>query len=227
MYRTPMAGTTKVTRNWKTTAGYAVGGIAAIAFSVLLFETIADGAITIGIALIPGVLGLIFLGMAFGGAGEAACPSCGAKVSGLSTGNNDGVLCAKCHAFAEGKQGTLTVTDPNRVADKPTFGTLLPAQYQWPQGCCVCGAPPDHGEKIQTRVQNQGSALALVGANAVTGGAVTGKAGATVFSVEVPHCGQHKDGAELSAAGGDRVKIRFRSYPYLRAFCQQNGITPA
>ena len=58
-------------------------------------------------------------------------------------------------------------------------------------------------------------------------GAVTGKAGSTVFSVEVPHCGQHKDGAELSAAGGDRVKIRFRSYPYLRAFCQQNGIQPA
>ncbi len=222
-----MAGMTKVTRNWKTTVGYAVGGLAAIAVSGLLFKTIADGAITIGIALIPGVLGLVFLGMAFGGAGEAACPSCGAVITGLSTGANDGVLCEKCHAFAEGKQGTLSPIDPNRVADKPTFGTLLPAQYSWPNGCCVCGAPADHAEKVQTRVQNQGSALALVGANAVTGGAVTGKAGATIFEVQVPHCAAHKDGAQISAAGGDRVKIRFRSYPYLRAFCQQNQIWPA
>lgn len=222
-----MAGMTKVTRNWKATAGYTVAGIAAIAVSALLFKTIVEGAITVGIALIPGVLGLIFLGMAFGGSGQAACPSCGAALGGLSTGNNDGVLCEKCHAFAEGKQGTLSPTDPNRVADKPTFGTLLPAQYSWPQGCCVCGAPPDHAEKVQTRVQNQGSALTLIGASAVTGGAVTGKAGATIFEVQVPHCPSHKDGAAISAAGGDRVKIRFRSYPYLRAFCQQNNITPA
>ena len=222
-----MAGTTKITRNWKTTVGYAVGGLVALGLSGLLFTTIVEGAITAGIALIPAVLGLILLGMAFGGSGEAACPSCGAKVGGLSTGNNDGVLCEKCHAFAEGKQGTLAPTDPSRVADKPTFGTLLPAQYQWPNGCCVCGAPPDHAEKVQTRVQNQGSALALIGANAATGGAVTGKAGTTIYTVDVPHCGQHKDGAEIAAAGSNRVKIRFRSYPYLRAFCQQNGITPA
>lgn len=222
-----MAGMTKVKRNWKATTGYLVGGLAALGVSGLLFKTIADGAITIGISLIPGILGLIFLGMAFGGSGEAACPSCGAPLGGLSTGNNDGVLCEKCHAFAEGKQGTLAPTDPNRVADKPTFGALLPAQYQWPNGCCVCGAPPTHGEKVRTRVQNQGSALALVGVSAASGGAVSGAAGSTTFEVEVPHCGTHNDGAEIAAAGGNRVKIRFRSYPYLRAFCQQNGITPA
>jgi len=218
---------TTVTRSWKTTIGYAVGGLVAIALSGFLFDTIVEGAITVGIALIPGILGLVLLGMAFGGAGEAACPSCGSKLGGLSTRDNDGVLCEKCHAFAEGKQGTLAATDPNRVADKPTFGTLLPAQYRWPDGCCVCGAPPTQREKVKTSVQNQGSALTLIGVSAATGGSVTGRAGYTTFEVEVPHCGAHQGGAEISAAGGNRVRIRFRSYPYLRAFCQCNEIQPA
>jgi hypothetical protein len=222
-----MGGTTKITRNMKATFGNLAGGLLALGLSVVLFKTIADGAITVGIALIPGVFGLVLLYMAVGGSAEAACPSCGAKLGGLSTGANDGVLCEKCHFFADGKQGTLAVTDPNRVAEKPTFGTLLPAQYQWPNGCCVCGAPPTRGEKVQTHIQNQGSALKLIGVSAATGGAVTGRAGYTLVEVEVPHCGTHKDGASIAAAGGDRVRIRFRSYPYLRAFCQQNAVPPA
>ncbi|MEO8845359.1 MAG: hypothetical protein ABI591_29665 [Kofleriaceae bacterium] len=221
-----MAGTTTIARNWKSTFGYLVGGLAALALSAVLFKTIADGAITVGIALIPGVLGVIFLYMAVGGSGQAACPSCGAQLGGLSTGANDGVLCEKCHAFVEGKQGTLAVTDPNRIADKPTFGTLLPAQYQWPQGCCVCGASPTQGEKVRTNLQNQGSAMTLIGVSAATGGAVGGRPGYTSVEVEVPHCASHKEGAMLAAAGGNRVRIRFRSYPYLRAFCQQNATPP-
>jgi hypothetical protein len=221
-----MAGTSKVVRNWKSTFGYLIGGLVALGLSVVLFMTIVEGTITAGIALLPGVLGLILLGMAVGGSGEAACPSCGAKLGGLSTGANDGVLCEKCHAFAEGTQGTLAPTNPARVADKPLFGTLLPAQYQWPQGCCVCGAQATRGEKVQAHLQNQGSALKLIGVSAVTGGAVTGRPGYTLVEVEVPHCAAHKDGAMLSSAGGDRVKIQFRSYPYLRAFCERNGTLP-
>jgi|GEM_PF-2290774 len=221
-----MAGTTRIARNWKATFGYLIAGLVALALSGLLFTTIADGAITIGISLLPGVMGLVFLFMALGGSGEAACPSCGAALSGLSTGANDGVLCEKCYLFVEGTQGTLAPTDPNRVADKPLFGTLLPAQYQWPQGCCVCGISPTQGQKVQTNLQNQGSAMTLIGVSAVTGGAVTGRAGYTAVSVEVPHCASHKEGAMLADAGGGRVKIRFRSYPYLRAFCQHNGTQP-
>jgi len=221
-----MAGTTKVARSWKATFGNLIGALVALALSGLLFKTIADGAITIGIALLPGVLGLVLLYMAFGGSGHAACPSCGAALSGLSTGANDGVLCEKCLAFAEGTQGTLTATDPSRVADKPVFGTVLPAQYHWPQGCCVCGASPTQGQKIRTNLQNHGSAMALLGVSAATGGAVTGRAGYTAVEVEVPHCASHKEGAMLADAGGGRAKIHFRSYPYLRAFCQQNGTQP-
>jgi hypothetical protein len=82
--------------------------------------------------------------------------------------------------------------------------------------------------KIEARTQNQASAVAVVGVTEMTGGVLTARrAGANVWSVDVPHCASHKDGAMLSAQGGDKVKIRFRSYPYLRAFCERNGTSPS
>lgn len=222
-----MTQTARITRNWGTTFGYLAGGLVALALSVLLFKTIADGAITIGIALLPGILGAILLYMSVSGAAEAPCPACGAKLTGLSTGSNDGVLCEKCKIYVQG-QGALTPTDPARVADVPLFTTLLPDQFAWPDGCCVCGTPATHGVKIEARTQNQASAAAVVGVTEMTGGVLTARrAGANVWSVEVPHCANHKDGALLASAGGDKVKIRFRSYPYLRAFCERNGTSPS
>ena len=62
---------TTIARSWKTTIGYLTGGIAAAGLSVLLFATIVSGAITAGIALIPGVVAIVLLVMAKGGAAEA------------------------------------------------------------------------------------------------------------------------------------------------------------
>jgi hypothetical protein len=51
--------TSKVTRSMGATVGFLVGGLVALGLSVLLFMTIVEGPVTIGIALIPGILGLI------------------------------------------------------------------------------------------------------------------------------------------------------------------------
>jgi hypothetical protein len=76
--------TTKISRSWGTTIGYLIGGIVALAISAVLFMTIVEGPVTIGIALIPAILGLILVGLSFGGAGRGTCPICNAELSGLS-----------------------------------------------------------------------------------------------------------------------------------------------
>lgn len=209
--------TTKISRSWGATIGFLIGAIIALGISAALFMTIVEGPVTVGIALIPGIFGLILVGMSFGGAGQGTCPICDAPMSGLSTKANDGMLCANCHKYSEGKDGVLWQTDENRIADDPMFTSPLPEQFNFPSGCCVCGKPDVNREKISLRMQNNSSAL-----TAATVGVTT----STTVSVEVPHCAEHQGGARL-AGTPKATLIRFRSYPYLTAFCQANGTTPA
>jgi hypothetical protein len=209
--------TTKISRSWGATIGYLIGAIVALVISIALFMSIVEGPVTFGIALIPAILALILLFMSFGGAGQTTCPVCDAQLSGLGTKSNDGVLCASCHRYSEGKDGSLWPTDENRIADEPIFSSPLPEQFTFPGECCVCGKPEVSREKISLRMQNASSAVTA---------ATVGVTSSTTVSVEVPHCSEHKAGARLSGTP-QATLIRFRSYPYLSAFCQMNGTTPA
>jgi hypothetical protein len=208
--------TTTITRSWGATIGYLIGGVVLLGVSVLLFMTIVEGPVTFGIALIPAIVALMLLYASFGGAGTGACPGCGAALSGLGTKKNDGVLCGSCHRYAEGQSGALWLTDEDRVADDPIFSSPLPEQFSFPPSCCVCGNAETHREKISFTTQNASSALTA---------STIGVTSSTKISVEVPHCAEHKGGASLSATPKSPL-IRFRSYPYLRAFCQLNDTTP-
>jgi hypothetical protein len=208
--------TTKVTRSWGATVGYLIGGLVALALCGVLFITIVEGPVTVGIALLPGIVGIVLLFMSFGGAGSSICPVCATPLSGLSTKANDGVLCQACHKYVEGKDGLLWQTDENRIADEPVFSSPLPEQFNFPGECCVCSSPAVRREKISFRTQNASSAI-----TAATVGVTT----STTISVEVPHCAEHKEGARLSATPQTTI-IKFRSYPYLRAFCQLNDTVP-
>jgi hypothetical protein len=68
----------------------------------------------------------------------------------------------------------------------------------------------------------QMNASSAVTANALPGVSMTSS---TRTTVEVPHCDEHKDGAMLTGTSS-KPHIRFRSYPYLRAFCELNQTTP-
>src|ERR1700687_3358758 len=94
--------------------------------------------------------------------------------------------------------------------------SLHPAQFTLPGGCCICGKPEVSSEKITLRTQNASSVVTT---------ATVGVTTSTTVSVEVPHCAEHKGGARLSGTP-QSTHIRFRSYPYLSAFCQMNGTTP-
>ena len=213
-----------ITRSWKTTLNYAIVALIAAVVAALMFKYFASGTITFGISCIPAILALIFLFMAFSGAGEAPCPSCGKPLDGLSTGSNDGVVCPACLHYFEGKDGQLWATDESRIADSPTFASPLPDQFAFPDGCCVCGKPPTHRQKISMTTQNTGGSVAGIAAAGLTDGMISGSSH-TRTSVEVPHCDEHKDGALLTGTK-EKPHIKFRSYPYLRAFCELNKTKP-
>jgi len=217
---------TPIKRSVGATVGYAVGGLAALALSGLLFKTIVEGPVTLGVALIPGIVGLILLWLAIGGSGTAPCPGCGVPLSGLSTGSNDGVLCSGCKKFLEGKEGMLRVTDESRIAEAPLFGAILPESFTWPEGCCVCAKPAVRRESISVSLPTASAAGKNLAVTALTGGVVTQSGGGDKYTVEVPHCGDHQEGALLGSGSGSSVEIRFRSYPYLRSFCAANKISP-
>lgn len=200
-----------------------IGGLACLGLSVMMLKNFADGAITVGFSLIPGIAGVILIWAGIGGSAEAPCPSCNATIDSLGTGANDGTCCAACHVYVEGTQGELWVTDLARVADRPIFATKLGAQHAWPDGCCVCGRPATRGVPVSATRAKSGSNAATAIA---TGGAVLATS-STTFTVQVPHCAEHDNGAHLSAGARDKdMRILFRSYPYLRSFCERNGAQP-
>ena len=205
-----------IKRSWKSTIGFLIGGLVSAALSFLLFITIVSGPVTIGIALIPAVIALILFYMAVGGAGECPCPACGKPLTGLSTGANDGVLCRQCLQYLEGKNGQLWPTDDARIADSPSFASLIPEQFAFPPGCCVCGKDATRKIPVTLYTTNASSAVTQ---------STIGLTSSTRTTVEVPHCADHKDGAILTGTK-DKPHIKFRSYPYLRAFCELNNTTP-
>jgi hypothetical protein len=214
-----------ITRSWKTTITYLAIAVVAGAISFVMFKTMVSGAISFGFACIPAILCLIFLFMAMSGAGECPCPGCGKTLDGLSTGSNDGKLCESCGRYYEGTGGELWATEESRVADTPIFSSPIPENFAFPDACCVCGKPPTHREAVSMTRQNTGGSAAAVGVTAVTGGVISGGGSSTRTTVQVPHCDEHKEGASLGGTT-DKPHVRFRSYPYLRAFCELNKTKP-
>lgn len=208
----------KIARSWPTTLTYAGVGIVFAFIGVAIFLWTSGGIWLGSIALAAFIVTLICLYMAAFSAGEAKCPGCGKALSAIGTSKNEGVFCEGCHKYLEGTGGELWITDPATVAKNPQFTSPLPESFTFPPGCCVCGKPETR--RITVSMSTQGGGDAAVGL--ATGG---GLRTSTRTSVEVPHCDEHKDGALLTGTK-DHVKIRFRSYPYLRAFCEMNHTEP-
>jgi len=208
----------KITRSWSSTATYAGVGIGFALIGVAIIMWTSGGLWLGSIALAMFIVTLICLYMAAFSSGEAKCPGCGKALSGIGLSKNEGVFCEGCHKYVEGTGGELWMTDPAKVSKDPHYTSPLPENFSFPPGCCICGKPETH--RVKVSMTTQGGGDAAVGL--ATGG---GLRTSTRTSVEVPHCDEHQDGALLSGTK-DHVKIRFRSYPYLRAFCEMNHTEP-
>jgi hypothetical protein len=179
---------------------------------------------------------------------RAECPGCGALLAKNLVSSI--VLCSQCGDYAAFGEKTLKPVEPAAVElrpffaaptswpdiQAPTFSTLMhPAvtlaemirtkkedarllEARWPEGCCVCGKPAARVETISQRVGFSPPEGLLSRAQKET----------TVVAKDIPHCGEHKDGArfERVVSFGDTdvmaLGIFFRSYAYQIQFRRLN-----
>jgi hypothetical protein len=205
-----------ISRSWPLTFTFVGVGLVCFFITYAIFAWTNGGLWLGSFALAMAIVGFVCMYMAIRGAGQCQCPNCGAALSALTPGKNKGVFCDQCKNYFEGTGGQLWQTDTDDVAKNPVYTSPLPETFNFPDGCCVCGKPETKRVTVSTVTQGAGN-VALQAATDIRS--------STRISVQVPHCDEHKDGALL---GGTKAKtlIRFRSYPYLRAFCTLNNTTP-
>lgn len=197
--------TSRIRRSSGRTVGAFVGGLVASGVTALLIALLWRHPIAAASSALPLAVAVILFWKSVGGSGFAPCPACGIRLDGLSMDSNDGILCKGCKKYLESKEGYLRATFDNRVADTPLFGVTLPESFRLPEVCCVCAKPAAQLEPLSVK------ALDSADSRRVT--------------ADVPHCAEHHGGAAL-VPQGRRAQIRFRSYPYFRAFCELNKLSP-
>lgn len=172
----------------------------------------------------------VLLGKVMKGSGSAACPACKAKIDDVErTGHVEGILCAQCGIFLRSDEGELRPMDLNTIAERPIFGASLADGFTWPAGCVVCGGAVT--QALPAGVLESDTSRDL-GIN-VMGLAMAATIGVGFWvdngkrvRLDVPHCGEHDDGAILTRTGSNKYMLLFRSYPYQRAFCELNRALP-
>jgi hypothetical protein len=205
---------------------------AAIAVAIGLLGLLFIGQRGLGFKLLGATVllpALYFAWRAVFASAVGRCPACRQEIEGLSTGDNEALLCPCCFKYVESKAGALSLVPEDRLAPGPLFVTALPQRVRWPEGCAVCGAPATR-EVAAKRVTREKAPL---GRQVVVSAASLGTMRAyteVTTTVQVPHCGAHDDGAVLKSPGFDADEaehfIVFRSLRYLRSFCAANGTRP-
>src|SRR5215831_16206126 len=108
-----MPKSTRIERSWERTAKSA--GIAAACVAVAALFVSVDGLIAFAVvALAPAAW---FAYRAYAKSGIARCPGCGHELEELATGDNRAVLCPLCFKYVESRQGELTLTPEDFVAE--------------------------------------------------------------------------------------------------------------
>ena len=205
--------------------GFIVVALGCAGIAVWAFTSIELGVAKWGVTIVAGIAALLVWGYGTGTAGFATCPHCGKTIDHIDPKKQAAVLCAHCMEYSTGTDGMLDVTPDNYVANLPVFGAHLPNQLRWPEGCCVCEQPATRmieSKLVDERPGSPGRDLAV----GVASLGILKAVDRTTYTIQTPHCSEHKGGAELLEPSGIDfpVAIAFRSYPYYKKFRAANMV---
>lgn len=201
-----------------------VGGLLAVA---LMFAMLASGRVDGGMMIIAGAMGLVmggYSGWLIWARGVGFCPDCGMRLTGLYMDDNEGRECRSCGGYVESTGGLLSMAGADALSSTPTFRASCPERIDWPEGCCVCGAPATRQIAAKLEEKQDAPLAGDVAVRAATLGTMKLEQTST-HSVQVPHCSDHDDGAELVRArdeDGAGLELLFRSNAYCQRFRELN-----
>ena len=172
-------------------------------------------------AVVVGLGAIVIAVTAFQDSGIATCPIDGTTLS-VGSGLNE---CPKCRHFFENQAGKLREIDHDTVKGLPFFGIpWAEISDHMPPLCCACGAPATR--TVAVRMETP------LGTGVITTRAAR-------FSIEMPHCASHENGADIGSDSRRRamddpkrtvtddsesfLAIRVRSYAFYRAFMRLSG----
>ena len=190
-------------RDWASTIGFAVMGLALTALAIALVATQENG----WPALLPGFLAL---GAYFGASGSrrGRCPRCSTLVSLASEGGSQWISpCYNCDDYLRVQDDRLVPVSAGHVADTEAFRIRWdkappPAEWTWPwrDRCWVCGAA---STGTVGQLWNPNDKYGLPGGTRIA----------------IPGCEKHQLGTRVSYPF-----LMFRSYDHWRAFRAANNI---
>src|SRR5262245_54008935 len=132
----------------------------------------------------------------------AKCPTCDMVLVPAASTNDAVLMCPPCGAYLEVSGDQLLPITESFVARTPAFGCALPTtELHWPTGCCMCGQAGTRTVDATLFEKNDAGLLAQVAVRSASLG-VLKAVDVTTFSVSVPHCSQHADGAMLTRTEG-------------------------
>ncbi|WP_437732683.1 hypothetical protein [Sorangium sp. So ce1335] len=223
--------TSTVTRNTGSTIKYVVIAAVLAGLSFLCFRAMSDRSGLLWLLCLVGGLGLAVF--AFGAilvardlAGNATCPRCQATLTEIELNHTDDpAFCDTCQAAYLVDKRVLTVLADDYVHPKPGFPVPVTSEtICWPEGCCVCAKPATRGVEAKAEDGQTGTNVAVAAAGLALGSIAVRTGGGTTYTLRIPHCAEHDDGATLETKSGNEppLQIRFRSYAYQRRFLQLN-----
>lgn len=191
---------------------------ALIAFA--LFQN--DHQIIAAFALCAGIA----LAMAGFNSSEATCPHCRVVVDKIA--KSSPTRCDHCRNYVQADDTHLRPLDPDLQADLPTFAAILVEGDRMPVLCFSCGAPAERTERVVGK-----------GTFNAGGNAIYQKIANHTFSLAVPHCSRHQNGAEIAMEESDvtgfangrptrssrkltECVVKMRSYRTYRAYLHLN-----
>ncbi|KYF96290.1 hypothetical protein BE20_42570 [Sorangium cellulosum] len=223
--------TSTVTRNTGSTIKYAVITVVLAGLSFLCFSAMSGRSGFLWVLCLVGGIGLAVFALgsllaAKDLAGTATCPRCQAALAEIELNHTDEpAFCDKCQAAYLVDKRVLTVLADDYVHPTPVFSAPVTGQtISWPEGCCLCARPATRGVEAKTHDGQTGTNVAVAAAGLALGGIAVRTGGGTTYTLRIPHCAEHDDGAKVEIQSGNDppLQIRFRSYAYQRRFLALN-----
>jgi hypothetical protein len=163
------------------------------------------------------------------GTKKLECPACDLYIIGARPSEGESVVCPHCRALGVMGDKKLVTPAPDLVARTAQFCSELPQHSpRWPEHCVLCTQPSTRMVRAELRIEQSAALHADMATRMASLGFVK-LVDQHTFTLDVPHCAQHADGAKLVPPyerEQPNIGIAFRSYATFQEFVALNRTTP-